>query len=876
MSTAVESTSSFAVHVPSGVEVRSIDGAVTMPEVVEGGTITFRINGAVRTSVPSALYQKVEIPVTPADVIANGTIGLTMSTEGPAAAGATCLPAGGVASMRKIELTYRGAEVAPTTVADFFPPSSAGFTVVIPENADADMITAGLTAVDALAYRYDDDTPISLSLTAPPPETATASQRVVALAPGRPGEVTTAVSTTSGIPMLTLTGTGDSLVDAARALSTDLLGLSGTDAQDLSQQIKPRSTAKTRTLDDLGVDSLAITGYGSVTQQFELRQDSFGEPVSSMKLHLEGSHTAFAAGSGARLDVRANGDLIGSAVLGSEAGFDLDAQLPAGKLRSVNDIELTLNALAPDGSACTPPSIPAAEVDLDTSGSTVSVAHGTGEAKGFQLFPQIFEGTLPVALRADDGRPASAAINAAALIAELQRAAGAPLEIQLMQPEAFLADDRSGLIVGALSADSDALDAPLELSSKRLVDRDNETVDFTSQAPYAALESIDRNDRLVLMLGSWAPDNKAAPGDIVRRVVDAVGAAGWPHLDGDLVIADADNPAFIASSRSLAPHQVVKKEKSYAKLFVIVISVLLLLLLLQLVAVIRRDRRLARVRDDELDDGVSDEHGGGFDDDDDLEIGHGERSGDGDADIYPDDYPDDYPDVYADDLASHDDSGGEVRVREPDPPPARNPEPDDELDALGDVDEIEAGDIDEEGSAEQADEVEAVVDHDEIDDDLAQQLRTDLDDDTGELPPIDAELYDEDAELDELDERDERDERDSESAETPGSEPVSALVSGPVGESDGDWEWEDWGDDPDKEEPPHPGGPEERSEPDAAPEPDESDAPAEPDGEPASTGESDSDEPGDPEEPTEADETPDPPPVKQPGSSTRRRNRRRR
>ena len=99
-----------------------------MPEVVEGGTITFRVNGAVRTTVPSALYQKVRIPVDPADVVADGTIGLTMTTEGPAQAGAACVPTGGVASMRKLELDYRGTEVAPTAVADFFPASSSGIT----------------------------------------------------------------------------------------------------------------------------------------------------------------------------------------------------------------------------------------------------------------------------------------------------------------------------------------------------------------------------------------------------------------------------------------------------------------------------------------------------------------------------------------------------------------------------------------------------------------------------------------------------------------------------------------------------------------------------------------------------------------------------
>ena len=392
-----------------------------MAEVVEGGTITFRVNGAVRLTVPSSLYQKVRIPLDPADVIADGTIGLTMTTEGPVQAGATCVPAGGVASMRKIELDYRGAEVAPTSVADFFPATSAGITVVIPEDAGAEMITAGLTAVAALAYRYD-DAPINLSLTVP-----RGRDRLRQPAGGGAGRRAGGRGDDRGVddvghPDADADRRRRPLVDAARVLSTDVLGLSGSDPENLSQEVKPRSTAKTRTLEDLGIDSLALTGYGSVTQQFELRQDSFGAPISSLDLHLEGSHTAFPEASGARLDVRVNGDLVDSAVLGEEATFDLDAHVPSSKLRSVNDVQLSLNAVAPDGSACTPPSIPPAEVDLDTGASTATVTHGTGRTQGFQLFPQIFEGTLPVALRSSSGRQASAAINAAAIIAGLQRA----------------------------------------------------------------------------------------------------------------------------------------------------------------------------------------------------------------------------------------------------------------------------------------------------------------------------------------------------------------------------------------------------------------------------------------------------------------------
>ncbi len=730
MSTAAQNTASFAVPVPRGVEVRAITGVVTMPEVVEGGTITFRVNGAVRESVPSSLYQKVRIPVDPADVIADGTIGLTMTTEGPLQAGATCVPAGGVASMRKLELDYRGAEVAPTSVADFFPASSAGITVVIPEDAGPEMITAGLTAVAALAYRYD-DVPVKLSLTVPPAETASASQRVVALVAGDEGDVTTAVSTTSGIPMLTLTGAGEALVDAARVLSTDVLGLSGSDPANLSQEVKPRNTAKTRTLDDLGIGTVALTGYGSVTQQFDLSQDSFGVPISSLDLHLEGSHTAFSDGSGARLDVRVNGDLVDSAVLAEEATFDVDVHVPSSKLRSVNDIELTLNAVAPDGSACTPPSIPPAEVDLDTAGSTATVTHGTGRTQGFQLFPQIFEGVLPVALRSAPGREASAAINAAALIALLQRAAGSPFEIQLMEPDAFLADDRSGLIVGALAADSESLDAPLKLSSTRLLDRDNEVVELESPDPYAALESIDRNDRLVLMLGSWAPDNKAAPGELARKVVDAVVNAGWENLNGDLVIADGANPSFVAASRSLAPHAEVKKEKSYITWFVLGIVALFLVLAIQVVIAVRRDRRLARLRDDEFY-----EDGPAYVEDDDQDDGQ--------------DHGQDHEEFEVDALGDVDDLEVIDNAAQREEPAADDGDADEDLDEF---DEFDDGDEDE----DELDDEDALDHEDELDDELEEDREEEPEsedelplaygfddlDDTGEIPVVAGEEYEE-------------------------------------------------------------------------------------------------------------------------------------
>ena len=143
MSTAAVNTTRFDVPVPAGVVPRAITGVLTMPEVVNNGVITFRVNGRIARTLPSTLYAKVRIPVTAADVVANGTIGLSMSSQGPAIGG-VCRPAAGEASLRKIALSYRGTEQAPTSLANFFPPTSNRIDVLIAPDADDDLLEAGI------------------------------------------------------------------------------------------------------------------------------------------------------------------------------------------------------------------------------------------------------------------------------------------------------------------------------------------------------------------------------------------------------------------------------------------------------------------------------------------------------------------------------------------------------------------------------------------------------------------------------------------------------------------------------------------------------------------------------------------------------------
>ncbi|GAB3255105.1 cellulose biosynthesis cyclic di-GMP-binding regulatory protein BcsB [Nocardioides dilutus] len=613
MSTAAVNTTRFDIPVPRGVVPSAITGVLTMPEVVNNGAVTFRVNGRIARTVPSTLYAKVRIPVTAADVIADGTIGLTMASQGPAVGG-VCRPAAGEASLRKIALTYRGKERLPTSLANFFPPSSNRIDVLIAADADDDLLEAGVAAVAALSSRYPDGTEIALGALADAPTTAVASQRVVVLSAGRPGEVTTdiAAAPRSGVPVLTITANGDDLPAAAKALAVteggDTLQLANDPAAEgISGELGKREPDLERSLADVGAGEVRLSGYGVTAQAVKIPQDAFSSPVSGLEVHLQGAHTAVADADRARLDVRMNGELVGSKTLDDTGALEMDFSVPAGKLRSVNELQLVLSAVTVDGLPCAAPGSPPIEVDLDTQGSTLTATAGTADTGAFQLWPQVLQGSLPVAVRNEGAQRFGAVQELARVVGTLQRAASFPLDVQLVPANAFIADDRSGIIIGASAADATSLEAPLKLSSIRLLDQADSSFEVTSQEPYAVLEAIgpsDGADRQVLMLGGWAPGNQPAPRALTTKLVSFLVSSGWPALDGDLLLTDDSAPPFTVDSTTLAQEQPAAaeaEERSYAKWFVAGVALLLMLLAFQVLISIRRDRRVAQAETEDLE-----------------------------------------------------------------------------------------------------------------------------------------------------------------------------------------------------------------------------------------------------------------------------------
>lgn len=583
------------VPVPAGVRPTSIDGILTIDQV-PGGTAALLVNGRTVATVPARAYQRVSLPLRRIDVEATQTVELGVRYDVPDD-GTGCQSADPAsATLRDLTLTYTGTETAATSLGDFFPPSSARVDVLVPSDAADDLLEAGLVSVAALSSVYPEGTPIALTTGGIVLPRAGAGQRVVRLERGD-GAVQTSIETKFGLQTLTLTGSGRALVDAAHALGSEQLALADSAAtQGLAEVTRARDVDTLRTFDQLGFDQSTLSGFARSSPTLEVSQDAFGGPIDSLQIQVAGTHSAVPEGGQAKLDTYLNGFLLDSQILDGDPRLAIDAEAPDNLLGSDNELEFSVSAV-PAGGCLTPGSHLPLEVFIDAERSSVTATRGLGTLTGFDAYPQVLGGRLPVAIRPEGAARTQSAIDAALIISSLQRAAAAPLDVSLMDADEFVNGSASGLLVGADYPDSVALAAPLKLSGMRLLDFAEATFEVGTNQPFATLESVQRDGRGVLMLGAWSPNTETDPAPLSRKAAAQVDSDGWAVLSDDMLVAGGAGDAFtLDSGTTVVPRTAPvddlapSESRSFAWWYAVGLAILLLLLVVQLVNTVRRNR----------------------------------------------------------------------------------------------------------------------------------------------------------------------------------------------------------------------------------------------------------------------------------------------
>ncbi|MCT9870638.1 cellulose biosynthesis cyclic di-GMP-binding regulatory protein BcsB [Paenarthrobacter aurescens] len=545
----------LVVPVTAGLEPTRVKGAIAVSGKPEG-TVRATVNGRVVLEASAAASIPLDAAVTGADVVGQQ---LTVGLQFVPATQTMCVVSTATATLNNLVVDFSGTAKAPSTVGEFFPVSVPAVVLPVPADPGADVSAAVMTASAAMSQRYPD---ASISIVAEADLAARAAtlpsgSRVLSVVADQ-GEISTTLGTAAGLPQLILSGHDDQLRTAARALASDKTALAVTSSVTGLTSALPAAPGLTQSLKDLGSSTLKLSGYGTPESYVGVTQSQFGGPVSSVKVQLKGTHTAVPDNAQAQISVFWNDYLLSSKNLDGGDAFTVDADVPAGQLQAKNGLRIRLAALPAGGDCTGPAGIMPMEVTLDTAGSTLTAVRGGSTKPGFARFPQALGQSVPVAFA--DGNAQANTVNAATLVAALQRDSASLLDARVVGIDTLAGSSESGLVVGATADVANKLSAPLRLAEFRTIAPADVEYGVGTTAPFGVLEAFEQGGRDLLLLGAWAPEGEtAAVSTLQASLASHVSGVegGWASLSRNLLVTQPSGTPVLLESNVVVPQKAV-------------------------------------------------------------------------------------------------------------------------------------------------------------------------------------------------------------------------------------------------------------------------------------------------------------------------------
>ncbi len=328
--------------------------------------------------------------------------------------------------------------------------------------------------------------------------------------------------------------------DRARLLFLGGPELEGMFAQsaELPAPVLERDGSRRLAFAALGYGDREVRSLGTARLRYDFAQSDLGGPVRDLSLAITGTVAAPAPATPVAVDLRVNGHLLARERV-STGALRLQAEVPDRLLRRDNRIDLIFTPSRMRGScpALEPPLL--ARVGADSS---LRFRPDAPPGDGFEAFPQLFAGEVPVFL--GDFSPARLRA-AAALLAAMQRTTRWPLRVRLVEAPS---------------------DTPLLGVARRV------PVAFGWPEPPFLLRDLDGMPLLRVAQGTAllrAREGRlflSGPARLSERLVARVLARdGWYGLMGDLVFYDGrqDPVGFAVASRRLRIEPAVAAQEPW-------------------------------------------------------------------------------------------------------------------------------------------------------------------------------------------------------------------------------------------------------------------------------------------------------------------------
>jgi len=587
-------TASTVLVIPEGLTPVALTGTVT-PEVPSEGYVAIRAGTSV-TRLDSMTGGSFSLPVTGA-MLDDGVLAVSITNELDRDDDTCAFETTTRETMADLVLQTSGSELMPRTIDEFFGPAVRSIGIVVPDTNRPEVNEAALVAAASLAARYDRATSI-LVLTATALTTAMHDfDRIVMLTATQSADVSVSLSN-PGTPTLSISGAGEDLVKAGAALGSKDLALADSSVAANLTLDGQNDVDDVLTLTALGVAAPSLHGWGRVTQFVTVSQSAFGGPVDTITIHLEGTHNPTLEDDQVTASVLWNGQLVDAQSLLTDDDYVVDIVIDATRVRRDNGLTIQLDGLPYNGNC--EHSVQEARLDINGVASTLTADRGQSLPAGFERFPQTLGQYLPITFGTSDVTSANLT-SAGHLVASLQRASAIPLTVQVVDYAEFASASYPGMVVGADSADADALGAPLRFHPWRTVPDASVTFSVTIDGEFAALEAFNASGRDVLMLGATDGDGGA---DLMSGLAAEADADpdGWFALLGDLLVGLPDREPLTLSATVIVPQSEITSEFSKIPLWVAITALIIIVAIGTRILVVRRRSRMVDAQVAALDE----------------------------------------------------------------------------------------------------------------------------------------------------------------------------------------------------------------------------------------------------------------------------------
>ncbi|WP_306359765.1 hypothetical protein [Nocardia sp. CC227C] len=574
-----------------GLAPMELVGTVQLPPYVARGTLEVTSGDRLldRVDLPLERNAPVRLSLAGAEV-ENSAIAVTLSSALVPEAG-TCITdwLGRPMTLSDPAVEYSGREAQPTTVAEFLPPVLRRVTVYLPERPSEVESAAALKMLTAVVARYDGQ-PVAVDLrpmgggAAVPDHAPEFLERQIAIAES--ADTGLRLTADGPGPLLTVSGTRDTLPDQIRLLTSDLARIALTSgATAVSLPAAPQLPPEVSTLSDLGETRLSATAVGVVSVDIGIDQSRLGRPTRDIRVRLLGNYTPLPQTLNGQITVTARDRQIDSWPVDASGRIERWIEIPDELLGRFTTLTVTLAQTGlTHGCGLEQPVV----LTIDPASEITGVEAKPPVPPGFQALPQAMLPTVRVGMR-DPGFADTR--RAARILVGMQRLTPVPLRPELVSFDTAVRGTDPAVLIAADGDVPESIRPPLSRSGDQITVYSGPAraeLRIDPLIPFGSLQTIWSNDRTVLVATSTEEPER------VDRILDWLDGDPdrWSRLTGNVLYQTGDrDPEYFD------PHEVIvgrpgdSADIPVARILTIVGAVVLALGLVAGLLILARRRR---------------------------------------------------------------------------------------------------------------------------------------------------------------------------------------------------------------------------------------------------------------------------------------------